>query len=266
MSAQWTRPTLSVTKPQRHFGGVYRTAEGERAGETIGGVPLQTASDAVVAAVQLGYKVADRQLTRGRRLARHLGGAARRAGIDSAAQPIDASERLMKRAMLATLEWFESAAGDPQSALRRIVRAEYQALGTAFGLAGEGAKVSRAERKMSADKMTAEAPPSPSSDADANPRPSAQAARIAVRHELDSARRWVRVRDAAWSQRLAEPAPLSFHHAGAPSSLPLGATLVLDAQGDELRVSTLAAHPSGVWVAAICDSNGLQLGHIEIEL
>ncbi len=65
MTKPWTRPDLSARAPNRAFGGLVRTADVERGGSTLAGVPLQTVSDAVVATVKLGYQVADRQIDRG---------------------------------------------------------------------------------------------------------------------------------------------------------------------------------------------------------
>ncbi|MGJ7508335.1 hypothetical protein [Variovorax sp. GT1P44] len=272
MSTDWKRPVLPVTRPNRNFGGVYRSAEGEQAGETFGGVPMQTTSDAVIAAVQLGYKVADAQLSRGRRLASHLGGAASRAGVKSAAQPVDATERLMKRAMLLMIEWFEGAAGDPQSALRRVMRAEYDALGSAFGLTRKGAGKSAHRDGASPDKekeRTQDAPPSSAAptSAYASRTSQAQVQAMQVRHGEKSVRRFVRVLDVEWiSVHDAARTDLLFHHGSALDAEPLEASLVREKDATVLVVTTTAKNPPGVWSAAVCAADGTQVGFIEIRL
>ncbi|MDM0012453.1 hypothetical protein QTH87_08405 [Variovorax sp. J22P168] len=266
MTRPWTRPALPVTQPRRGFGGIYRSADVERDGVTLAGVPMQTASDAVVAAVELGYKVADAQLKRGHRLAKQLGGAARRAGIDSAAQPVDAAERMLSRSMLLLLEWVEGAAVDPKGPLRRLARAEYEALGAAFGL-------TRHKEHHDAGHKTAEPPVPAAAAAAAQSLPEAAAGRVArlvVRHEAGSALRVVRLTEASWSSAPGPegwPLPLVFHHAATPQTPPLAATLVPLAHGGmELRVRTEAEHPSGLWAAAICDADGMQIGLVELRL
>ena len=52
----WKRPNVSRTGPVRSAGGFYRTSQSGRA---LGGVPLTTSEDAVVAAVRLAYDVAE---------------------------------------------------------------------------------------------------------------------------------------------------------------------------------------------------------------
>ncbi|MDM0105034.1 hypothetical protein QTH97_08830 [Variovorax sp. J22R24] len=261
MSTVWKRPTLSVTKPNRNFGGIYRSAEGENAGKTIGGVPLQTASDAVVAAVELGYKVADAQLGRGRRLAKQLGGAAQRAGVHSAAQPIDATERLLSRAMLLMLEWFEGAASDPQGPLRRLARAELDAVVSAFGLAkGGGGREAKTAHTHAPS-------PAPASAAPTRPSAPRNSPSLGVRHAPGTATRLVRVTETEWSGPSAEARTrLTFHHATTPTAPVLGAWLVRRAGAAELVVETEASHPPGVWRAAVCDAEGMQIGHVEIGL
>jgi hypothetical protein len=272
MSTQWQRPVLPVTKPNRNFGGVYRSAEGERAGETFGGVPMQTTSDAVIAAVQLGYKVADAQLARGRRLASHLGGAARRAGVKSAAQPVDATERLMKRAMLLMIEWFEGAAADPQSALRRVMRAEYEALASAFGLTVKGFGKSARHAAASPDKEKERAdeasrPSAGSAPAFASRSSQARVQAVQVRHGKESIKRVVRVLDIEWiSPHDAASTDLLFHHTSALDATPLEACLVREKGATVLLVTTTATNPPGGWSAAVCDADGTQVGFIEIRL
>jgi hypothetical protein len=272
MSTPWQRPVLPVTRPNRNFGGVYRSAEGESAGETFGGVPMQTTSDAVIAAVQLGYKVADAQLARGRRLASRLGGAARRAGVKSAAQPVDATERLMKHAMLLMVEWFEGAAADPESVLRRVMKAEYEALVAAFGLtgrasgkAGRHATASRGKDKErghdEAQPCTEQAPSSAARSFRAQSQP------MRVRHGSESVKRFVRVLDVDWTPRHdAESTELLFHHASELDAAPIEARLLQEEKAPVLLVTTTAKNPPGPWSAAVCTADGTQVGFIEIRL
>jgi hypothetical protein len=267
-SPRWSRPRLSVTRPRRTFSGIYRTAEDEKAGEVIGGLPLHTASDAVVAAVKLGYRVADTQLERTRRVGRGLMDAAERAGMNDLADPLDASERLLLRAVQYGLEWVEGAAIEPGGPLRRLLRAEYETLGNLMGLREPSPPAKRDQPAPA----TEGGPPTEARKRDAEIRPRAQATtptvpRLAVRHEKDSAMRLVRVLaiELAASPG-AGPIDLRFHHVLERSAPRLSATLARRGEAPELLIRTQPDHPGGRWCATICDAEGLQIGHVEIEL
>ena len=128
-SGVWSRPDAPRrTGPKRGFGGYYRSADREVDGKLLRGVPLNTAEDAALAAVRMAYRIADSEIDRGLRIARDLRGAARaKEGIEPR-DAVDASERLLSKALLAGLQWFESASGEEGHPLRRLAAAEYRML------------------------------------------------------------------------------------------------------------------------------------------
>lgn len=257
----WTRPVLAETAPRRHFGGLYRTAEGEHRGESVGGVPLVDAEDAVTAAVRLGYKVVDTQIERGRRIARRLNGAAERAGIDDASVPLDAMERLITRAMLAGLGWIEGAAADKTGPMKRLAKAEYRLVGSLLGLLNRDA----AEAGAGEPAVHRAPPVSPAAPV------AAAVARGAcrIKHKPGSQLRAVRVVDWCIEGNLSADAPykLTFLQVADPALASLDADLI-SALGIEpvLEVLVLATHVPGRWRAAVCDKEQTQLGIVEIEI
>src|SRR6185295_11494907 len=91
----WVRlPDLDRYAPIRGVGGVYRSAEVP--GGSIAGVPLTSAEDAVVAAVRMGYRVAETHIDRAGRLAKRLRSAGERSvGAEPERQAVDATEKLV---------------------------------------------------------------------------------------------------------------------------------------------------------------------------
>lgn len=283
--AGWRRPDLTITRPRRSFGGIFRTAQDEVDGREIGGVPLQAASDAVVAAVQLGYRVADAQIERGRRLTRELTGAARRAGVRDAAQPFDAGEQLLARTLQLGLEWVEDSLREPRSALRRIASAELDAVAGLLGIrppAGAAARDSAVEalreavRALAGDRAdkagrekpaVRREPDDDDGDGDTASSTAPRAAWPVVRHEAGSTRRLVQVVDFDGPPaRSGEAFDVVFHHATDRAAASIGARLSAADRTMELVMKTQAKDPDGTWYAAVCDGEGRQLGHVTIKL
>lgn len=256
------RPDLKRTRPHRHAGGFYRTADSESA--TLAGIPLVNAEDAVVAAVRMGYKVAEAQIDRSARLARRLRDAGDRAvGPDSPRQALDAGEKLVFRTMMSALAWLEGVAADEGSPLKRLALAEYRLLGSMLGLKPADA------HKPSPTPAAVE----PFSGAGAQSAPAARASdsrpmpRIVHRGKE---RRAVQVRaceiaaDAASFGR----SNLTFYSLDNIRSKSLEGELTLSGKGGmSLALDTPRFALPGPWRAAICDdTSGLQLGYIEIVL
>ena len=224
---------------------MYRSAEGP--GSAIGGVPLSSAEDAVVAAVRMGYRVAQTQVDRAERFTERLRGAGDRAvGPEPERQAVDATEMLVSKALLTGLEWLEGVAAEPGSPLRRYATAQYKLLGAMLGL--------------QAGKEDA-------SGAAAAPRPKPEPRAVRVMHR-GGARRPVRVRVLHLDQHDAdEEIELQFYCAADLESAPLEATVALmRGQPAVLHIKTVARSPAGLWKAALCANSGEQLGWIEIEL
>lgn len=130
---KWARPQLERNGPKRTAGGFYRTAEGRQSG--LGGLPLNTAEDAVVAAVRLAYKVADAQVQRSARLAQRLRDAGDHAvGARSDRKAVDASEQLVFKAMMGALSWLEGVAAEGDTPLKRLITTQYKLVGSMLGV------------------------------------------------------------------------------------------------------------------------------------
>jgi hypothetical protein len=253
-SAAWfRRPTLERSEPLRHAGTLYRSAEGP-AGAALGGVPLASAEDAVVAAVRMGYRVAQAHVDRAGRLAERLSSAGERAaGPEPHRQAADATEQLVIKSLLVAVQWLESAAAEPGSPLRRYANAQYKLLGALLGLQPGGVP----------------APPQPQPPAAAAPNAEApRAGRAAVRVVLlsETSRAVQAHRLCLHKADVEGHFKLTFHCAAEPGST-LSATLQLDGpQAAELCIDPDAASPAGLWTAAVRAPDGEQLGRIEIEL
>jgi hypothetical protein len=262
----WSRVSPERTRPDRRVGGFYRTAEGQ--GQALGGVPLTGVDDAVVAAVRMGYKVAEAQIERSARLAQRLRRAGDQAvGPDSERKSVDAAERLVFRTMMSGLTWLEgAAAAERGSPLKRLAEAEYRMLGSLFGLAPpETAQASR-------DPAAARSPARPAgadsaATGDAPPAASAVPA-LEIRH-LGPDRRPVRVAhwEIATMAPLPAPATVRFYSAEQIGRRPLEAEFVVNGKGvARLSLATPRLAPPGLWRGTICNDEGLQLGLIEIVL
>src|SRR6266508_509068 len=137
-TAWLARRPLKRTAPDRRAGNYFRSAAEDgkgKDGKAIGGIPLNSTEASVVAAVRMAYEVAEVQIDRSARLARRLRDAGdQAAGPHSSRQALDATERLVFRAMMAFLGWLETAAADNGNALKRLAAAQYRLLGALLGV------------------------------------------------------------------------------------------------------------------------------------
>lgn len=254
-ASAYRRPSLERSAPLRGAGQMYRSAEGP--GTALGGVPLSSAEDAVVAAVRMGYRVAQAQVDRAARIGERMRQAGERAvGAEPERQAVDATERLVSKALLTTLEWLEGLAAEPGSPLRRYATTQYKLLGALLGL-----------------QVDAAAPAAPASAAPSEPPTAREPAR-------ERARRGVKVMHRDGARRAVQPLRLhldrpvedSLHHllfygAAHCAGSVFQADLEFAAgQAAVLHITTAADSPAGIWKAAICAPDGEQLGWIEIEL
>jgi hypothetical protein len=257
------RPVLERTGPRRGAANFYRSASADAS--TIGGVSLDSVEAAVVAAVQMGYKVAEAQLDRSARLATRLREAGDRvAGPHSDRQALDATEQLVFKALMSGLNWLEGMADGRGNPLMRAASAQYRLFGSLLGLTPSG------------EEPTPEPPAQPADE----PRPAEARPR---RDEGETGERsaWAlpRIRHLSEERR---PALIRKWHVAVNSTPgeysivfygpeqdaePMEGLLVL---GDR-RVATLALTTRrnsmpGAWKAAICDRDGIQVGYVEVEL
>jgi hypothetical protein len=260
---RWRRPQAVATGPNRSFGGYYRTADRTLKGRDFRGVPLQAAEDVAVAAVRMGYQVVDAQIDRGLEMARRLRGAADRAGVGNAADLQSQTESLLMRGLFLGLELLESAGTGPNNPLKRLLAAEFRILGSMFGLTGPDAPgVDRTAGAASA-QGTADRAGAPES------RPKASRP-IRIRHSEGSTQRAVVM--VRWELHGQPPQPPSTHAlrfyltSTAGSEYLRGMLTLSQGAAPLLEIVTSDDTPSGLWRAAICHSDGEQLGLVELEL
>ncbi|MDM0045952.1 hypothetical protein QTH91_15800 [Variovorax dokdonensis] len=270
---RWVRAEPQQLGPNRSFGGYYRSPDRMVDGKLLRGVPLKTAEDAVVAAVQMGYRVVDEQIERGMRAAQRLRGAAERSGHSGdPGKMLDAGERLANNAAMTGLQWLESMSGDPGSLVQRLLAAEYRMLGDFLGLQKDHGRNAFRKARHAHDGAASSA-----DHPDERPGTRAQASsgfepqrvpRVRVMHEPGSARRAVTLR--TWEvarEALDTELELVFFLLDASTPHKLAPARVSQ-EGDSpvLRLATHEDDPAGRWRAAVCSLQGEQLGLIEIEL
>lgn len=250
----WSRQQPRRTSPKRGVGGFYRTAE--RDGPALGGIPLSSTEDAVVAAVRLAYKVAESQVARSTRIAQRLREAGdRAAGPDSERKAVDATEDLVMNALMSGLAWWEGSVAEGRCPVKRLVAAEFRLLANLLG-----SPERRAEQASTASSSSEEAHPSAAAG-----RTTTTAAPLQIAHK--GARRAVRV--SAWEVTGAGAVdPKVFlYSASKPESEPLAGELALDGRTmARLTLDIPLTAPAGPWSAAICSTDGVQLGLVEIVL
>jgi hypothetical protein len=260
----WVRENPKVLRPNRAFGGYYRSADKQIDGSVFRGVPLQTAEDAVVAAVRMGYRVVDEQIDRGMRIAGNLRSAANRVGSGEPKQLLDNTEKLISKSVLSALQWIEGAAADPDHPLRRLVSAEYRMLGALFGMPFETTK---SKPRGDHDSESSSSPPKPDA------RFSRAAPRAVIVNPIEKTRRRpikkILVLD-LYGDLPEKGIDLEFRLT-APVSNPIysmipGGITRINPGKMQLSVKAETSHASGIWCAGIFDSNDEQIGLIEIEL
>jgi hypothetical protein len=256
----WARPALTRTGPQRGAGGFYRSAEGkDEKGHQVGGVPLTTANAAVVAAVRLAYQVAEAQIDRSTRLARRLREAGdKEVGASSHRKAVDGAEHLVMKSLLSGLEWWEGSVAEGRCPVKRLAAAEYQMLGTILGFGPSQ------PAKSPAPPVSAAAA---SSAGERKPAPSKR--RLTVVHKAKKEeRRPVGIE--AWELGAIEALEpkVYFYSVDRSDGKPIEAEVELRANGAEVRllIATPPLATAGRWKCAVCDSNDVQVGFIEISL
>lgn len=264
----WARPGVPNPHPDRSFGGLYRTAEHEERGETFGGIPLQTAEDAVIAALRTGYRVADEQVERGRRIASRLRGAAERAGSDGLGDAVDGVEQLITKLVQSGLQFVEEAVRDPRHPIRRLASAELSLLGQLLGL-----RLASTERPADPRQSPAAEPESTAAGGSGAGRAGSspvdrRAESIRVRHLDASVARAVRV--VKWDverESVYDGAVVIFHCLDVDADVePMRATLERRDGQTLLCVNAQRTNRAGRWRAAVLDPQRVQVGSIEIEL
>jgi hypothetical protein len=255
----WSRPEIKRAGPVRRAGGFYRSAEGGEPG--IGGVPLTTAEDGVVAAVRLAYKVADEQINRGARLGQRLREAGDKAvGPRSDKKAVDATEKLLFDAAMGALSWIEGLAAEDGSPLTRFLTAQYRILGSLLGIeAGRPSAMPGARKESAAAGPDTQSPEHIDPQDRRNPHVS-----VVLRGKC---RRPVRLVRLDHDGKAPLDTQVLFYSVAHIESNEMTGQLTVNKDGHAMlaiEVDRLAA--SGRWKAAICDRDSVQLGTIEIEL
>jgi hypothetical protein len=258
------RPLLTRTLPDRTARHYYRSAADD--GKAIGGIPLDSTEAAIVAVVRMAYKVAEVQIDRSARLARRLREEGDRAvGPRSDRQALDATERLVFQAVMALLGWVEGAASDRGNPLKRLAVAQYRLLGSLLGLTPSKApKTEEGRDAEDASRLADTSRPEPAADRGEEwpffP--------VRIKH-VGKERRAVRIREweYAGEVRLPTTIPVKFYNVEPGSRRPLeGKIVVTGRRSATLTLAISQSAPAGLWRAALCDADGMQIGRIEIVL
>lgn len=259
----WAREPPGRIGPIRNAGGFYRSAD---SGGTTGGVPLTTANAAVVAAVRLAYKVAEAQIDRSASLAKRLRAAGDQAvGPGSERQALDATERLVMKALMSGLAWWEGSVAEGRCPVKRLAAAEYQLLGSMLGLTTAPLAKARKDAKHARPEDSRENHPGQAGQ----PHPPASRERLLIVHKGEKKNRRAVVVE-HW--RIDSPDPLQttvyFFCVDAIDKEPFDAELIVSAQrgGARLFLTTSPTTTPGRWRGAICDEHDEQVGMIEISL
>jgi hypothetical protein len=263
------RDPLPRTRPDRRAANYYRSAaeDGQgKDGKAIGGIPLASAEAAVVAAVRMAYRVAEAQIDRSARLARRLREAGdHAAGPGSDRQALDATERLVCKAMMALLGWIEAAAAERGSPLKRLAAAQYRLFGALLGLTPPDSRETDATHARDTTSARTQARTSrPVEDAGTEPpRGSVRIQHVGKERRATRVVAWEYTGDAVTHRTI----PATFYNVEGRSRRPLAAEIVFGARRSiTLRLATSGSIASGRWRAALCEADGLQVGQIEIML
>jgi hypothetical protein len=265
MARVWRRPQPDATRPNRSFGGYYRTADRDIGAQQLRGIPIQTAEAAAVAAVRAGYNIVDAQIERGVNLARRLRSSADRAGVPETGQVLSLAENLLNKGAMLGLEMLETAAGDQNSPVKRLLTAQFRLLGSFLGVETGTAAQGRERRE------TEETPAGGRHDSHRSEgeHSAAVSDRVRVLHRPDSAKRAVTVVRFTRPTRLhaSRDVSLVFHPVSGSSQEAFSGTLTFaPKEVPLLEVATTREQPGGLWRAAICTSDGEQVGIIEVDL
>lgn len=255
-SPHYQRKELLRSGPLRNAGGIYRSASG--AAGARGGIGLTSTEDAVVAAVRMGYRIAQTQVDRIDRLSEQLRHAGERAvGPDPEVQALDATDRLITKALLTGLGWVEGVAAEPGSPIARYIGAQFKIICSLLGL----------HMPVDGCDATPKPPPPP-------PSPSPPASPRADRPRPVTVIHAGKVRRLVQSPQLHLDAPgvegefeLLFHGPDPGAGSAFSAVLKLTAgQPASLAVKTRVDSAAGTWKAAVCDEGGTQVGSLAIDL
>jgi hypothetical protein len=253
----WSREPPERERPIRGAGGFYRTADGKEPGS--GGVSLHT--------VRLAYKVAEVQVDRSARLASRLREAGDRAvGPGSDRQALDATEKLVMKALLSGLAWWEGSVAEGRCPVKRLAVAEYQMLGQMLGLTQPDKPKAAATHSPEQDTTRAKGRGAEESQSrrSAPPRLTLQIMHKGTVRE----RRPVLVASWEIAETGAFRTPVFFYSVQDITAEPLEAELVLSGKRSNARliIQTPRHAAPGPWRGAICDAEALQVGFIEIIL
>ena len=256
-AVRFERPVLKRSAPNRGAANFYRSASDNP--HVIGGISLGNVEDAFTSAVRMAYKVAEAQIDRTSRLGQRLREAGdKAAGPGSERKALDATEQLIFRSMMAGLSWFEGLAGDDTNPIKRLAVAQYRVFGALLGLSPSAGPPMAAPAPRPGEQA-----PAPAAG---NERPAAAETSVRIRHKAKKEdRRAVEVRACDLPEGI-QPGDYAVTFHGAVPGAVLEAVLVVEAQTMTLAVESTKDAAAGVWKAAICDDEGLQLGHIEIAL
>jgi hypothetical protein len=268
-TGRFTRPRLKRHGPNRSAVNFYRAAVDDP--RAIGGVALDSVESAATAAVRLGYRVAEAQVERSRRLAqrfRAAGDAATGGHSDrkrSDRKALDATEQLIFKTLMAGLGWLEGAAAERNHPMRRLMTAQFQLLGALLGIVPPD----MFSRVRDDGAFGGEAPARERGERDAAVRTGAQRRRaLQIRHSIARGHIPRAVRIVDWEIAADVSAgryPVIFYGLEG-NSLQFGGEVEIAGRAMTVHLSIPPENPPGLYKAAVCRSDGLQVGYLELSV
>jgi hypothetical protein len=264
-SGRIERPPLTRYGPNRGATTFYRAAVDDP--HAIGGVQLDSAEAVATAAIRLGYRIADAQVSRVGRIASRLREAGDQAtggsGDDTRSdkKALDATEQLIFKTMLSGLSFLEGMAADRANPLRRLATAQFQILGSLLGLLPSERTAGSAGPTPPAPPARHEPPQAPAAPAGPWRDPRGHPPRIKHASAREE-RRHVQLSD--WSLPALATAKYELLFHGADPAGAFSGSLQVSRRDSLLTVHASIKTPAGAYKAAVCDDDGVQLGFIEL--
>ena len=255
---RFQRQAPEASAPDRHAGGLFRTA-----GAGVAGLPLDSLESVAVAAVRTGYRVADAHVLRVQELGRRMHEACEQAvGEEPERKALEATEGLLERSVLAWLGLLEGATAEAGGALHHVLAAKARWLA---GACGPTCRTAACGRTCGAESPCAapcrREPPDPPA------RQPAPGCALRVRHVGEVRRRVLVVAgELRTSDRAAAFDKIAFFHAQDLAAAPLAAAIRPTADVPTLELDMARTAPAGLWNAAVCTDDGTQVGWVQIEI
>lgn len=252
---RWSRPAITALGPDRSPAGLFRRASGRRA-PNVG-----LGQDELLQIVKGAYDIADRQIERGMDAARSLRASSIASGLGEPVDALRRTERLGQESLMLLFEWLSLLATAGPAALNRSWASRLPA-----------AEAALIERWLGLLLRPGTARPAPASSPDASgeapatpgPTPGQGSRwRFRLQHQSDDPPPLV-----GWhgvGELPPQSSTVRFSHVEHPQLRLSGTFEPQGPRGPALAIQLPSDLPAGVWRAALCEPDGTQTGHLQIE-